>query len=596
MSDPPPNPGNLSHIYMNGADLLARMLRAYGVRHIFGVPGDTNISFYAALKELGGDVQHILTRDERNAGYMADAYARVTNRPGIVEVPSGAGSMYALPAVAEAHESSVPVILLSFDMPMVGEGRSVITQFVDLVRLYEPLTKASIQVKMAVKIPEIVRRAFRIATTGRPGAVNLVIPEDILHEQVDITQVSMHAEPQCMTFPAHAPAGAPAQVLMLQELIAGAQRPLFVIGGGVNRAMGGKALTELAERLRVPVVTTITGQNAIADHHELAIGIVGDNGFHPHANRAMEEADLLVYIGCRVGSVVTIGGTFPAPRLQRRIAQVDICPEVLGNTSTNELSIHGDARVVMEQLCALPAPAPMHTDPKWVATLNVWRKRFWAEAVAPQSTNAAGALLPQAIIESLNRRLREAHFLFADPGTSTAYLNRFLRFDDPVSRIVIPRAYGGLGYALPAVVGSWAANPRIRPVALFGDGSFLMSVGELETIARLNVPAILLHFNNSCYGWIKALQKSRGTRGALSVDFSAQDASAIARGFGLAARRVQTASELEAAMDEAFAGEDPIFLDIVVESVADVVPPVYNWLLKTGVDPLAVGGRPLEWA
>ncbi|MGH8188045.1 MAG: thiamine pyrophosphate-binding protein, partial [Steroidobacteraceae bacterium] len=170
---------------MNGATVLARMLEAYDVRHVFGLPGDTNIAFYAALGELGGSVKHVLTRDERHAGFMADAYARVTNRPGIVEVPSGAGPMYALPAVAEAHESYVPLILLSFDMPLMGEGRDVISQFADLTRLFEPVTKASWQIKRAVKIPEIVRRAFRVATSGRPGAVNLVIPEDVMHEEVD---------------------------------------------------------------------------------------------------------------------------------------------------------------------------------------------------------------------------------------------------------------------------------------------------------------------------------------------------------------------------------------------------------------------------
>lgn len=580
---------------MNGATVLARMLEAYGVTHVFGLPGDTNIAFYAALGELGGSVRHVLTRDERHAGFMADAYARITNRPGIMEVPSGAGPMYALPAVAEAHESSVPLILLAFDMPLLGEGRDVISQFADLTRLLEPVTKASWQIKRAVKIPEIVRRAFRVATTGRPGAVNLVIPEDVLHEEIDPQQVSLHAEVACKTFPAYPAGPTPEDVLALQDLIAQAARPLLVAGGGVNRSMGGPALTELAQRLRLPVVTTITGQNAIPDNHELAIGIVGDNGFHPHANRAMEEADLLVYVGCRIGSVVTVGGTFPAAKADRRIVQIDICPENLGNNSANTLSIHGDARAVLKQLNALSPLASLKTDPKWLGTLNSWRRQFWEEAAVQRKRGGGGPLRPQAVIEALNRRLKQPTYLFADPGTSTAYLNRFLRLDDAESRVFIPRAYGGLGYALPAVVGSWCARPEIRPIALFGDGSFLMSVGELETIVRLNVPAILLNFNNSSFGWIKALQKSRGHEDGLSVDFGAQDASAIAQAFGLRARRVTTEPDLDAALDAAFAHRGPVFLDVVVESVATVVPPVYKWLRLAGIDPLAVGGRELRW-
>jgi acetolactate synthase-1/2/3 large subunit len=384
-----------------------------------------------------------------------------------------------------------------------------------------------------------------------------------------------------------------ADLLTLQNLVACASRPLLVAGGGVSLSGGGQALTALAERYRVPVVTTMTGRNAIPDLHGLALGIVGDNGFLPQANRAMEESDLLVYIGCRIGSVVSIGWTFPPPRPDRKIVQVDICPEFLANNTLNVLSICGDARAVIEQLNALPMPASLRTDPNWIPTLQSWSQRFWRYSTEQLSKPSAGPLQPQAVIDALNRRMHGPHFLFADPGTATSYLNRFLRLSDPRSRVVIPRAYGGLGYAIPAVIGSWFAQPGVRPIALFGDGSFGMSVGELESITRLQVPAILLNFNNSSFGWIKALQKSRGASKPMSVDLSAQDAAAIARGFGLRAVRVDTLAELESGLDVAFAHDGPVLLDIMVESVAEVVPPVYKWLRQAGIDPLAVGGQPL---
>jgi acetolactate synthase I/II/III large subunit len=200
------------------------------------------------------------------------------------------------------------------------------------------------------------------------------------------------------------------------------------------------------------------------------------------------------------------------------------------------------------------------------------------------------------IVDALNRRLSDTHLLFSDPGTPTPYLNRFLRLDDADSRLIIPRAYGGLGYAIPAVVGGWIARPDVRPIGLFGDGSFGMALGELETIMRLNVPAILLNFNNACFGWIKALQRVRGNPTFTSVDFGAQDCAAIAQAFGLRAIRVTTAAELEKGLDEAFSHPGPVFLDIIVESIADVLPPVYNWLRKSGMDPLKVGGRSLDVA
>ena len=580
---------------MNGATLVVKMLCAYNVKHIFGVPGDTNVPLYGALEQHAGLIGHVMCRDERSAGYMADAYARAANRPGVVEVPSGGGPMYALPAVAEANASSVPVILITSDTPLAGEGRGVITEL-DCAKLFESITKASILVKAAGKIPEIMRRAFRLATSGRPGAVHIVIPEDILHEEVDPRSVSLHAEVACTSFPAYPPRAAQSDLLQLQRLIARANRPLLVAGGGVNRSNASAALTSFAERNRIPVVTTITGQNSILDTHELSIGIVGDNGFHPHANRAMEEADLVILIGCKYGSVVSVGWTFPAPRPDRKFVQIDIEPSVLGNNTDNLLSIMGDARAVLEELNALAALAPSSIDPRWVSTLNAWRELFWGHAAEQlQHTTPAVPLNPHLVIAALNRHLTRSSYLFADPGTPTPYLGRFLRLENPDSRLFTPRAFGALGYAIPAVVGSWFARPDIRPIGLFGDGSLGMSMGELETIVRLRVPAILINFNNSCYGWIKALQRVHGHREFFSVDFMAQDYTAVAKAFGLHAIRIETASELEAGLQVAFAQERPVFLDVVVESIGEKIPPVFNWLRKSGVDPLKVGDSTLAY-
>ena len=577
---------------MNGATLVAHMLRAYDVKYLFGVPGDTNVPLYAALAQHRDSIQHVLARDERSAGYMADAYARVSNKPGVVEVPSGAGAMYVLPTVAEAHGSCVPMIVITSDTPLGGEGRGVITEL-DCARLFEPITKGSFLIKSAAKIPETLRRAFRLATTGRPGAVHLAIPEDVFHEKVDPATVSLHAEAACRTFPAYPPRAAQQDISQLLKIASGAQRPLVVVGGGVNRSRAGAELTAFVERYRLPVVTTITGQNAILDTHELSIGIAGDNGFHPHANRAMEEADLLIYFGCRNGSVISIGWTFPARRPDRKVVQVDIDPAVLGNNSDNLLNVHSDARLALQDLLAHPRVANWATDPSWVDTLNDWRRTFW-QAAAPISDASKQPLRPQYVIEALSRHMRKPHLLFADPGTPTPYLGRFLRLADRESQLFIPRAFGGLGYAIPAVVGGWYARPDLQPIGLFGDGSMGMCAGELETLARLRVPAILINFNNGCFGWIKALQRLHGPREFMSVDFTAQDYGAVARDFGLHALRVESESELDAALTQAFRHDGPVLVDVLVESIAEQLPPVYNWLRHTGVDPLTVGGRQLD--
>ncbi|WP_395646312.1 thiamine pyrophosphate-binding protein [Terricaulis sp.] len=580
---------------MNGADLLARMLVAYGVEYIFGVPGDTNVTLYAGLERHAPAIRHIMARDERNAGFMADAYARASNRPGVVEVPSGAGPLYVIAAVAEAHVSAAPVIIITNDNPLPVEGRGFIAEL-DCKKLFEPVTKASIQVKAVEKIPETIRRAFRIATSGKPGAVHLAIPENLYHQEIDERTISLHAEKECKRFPAYRAHPSRDDLLALRGLIDAAKRPLIIAGGGVNRSEGRAALTAFAEYYRLPVVTTITGQQAIADDHELSIGVIGDNGFHPHAARAMEEADLLIYLGCRNGSTVSISWTWPLPNPSRRVAHIDVDPEVLGNNAENALSIVADARALCEDMIAF-APLECEREPEgWLATLADWRRRFWREAdreLAELREATPTPIRPRLAIEALAKHLEGPVLLYSDPGTPTPYLCRYLKLAHPDARIIMQRAFGGLGYALPAVVGGWFARQGVRPIGLFGDGSLGMSIGDLETIARLNIPAILINFNNASFGWIEALQKVQGHNKPMSVRFSQTDYGAIASAFGLMGIRVEAADQVEKAFDQAFAHDGPVFLDLVVESVADRLPPLFNWLRKTGADPLIVGGEPL---
>ena len=580
---------------MNGADILAKMLSLYEVRYIFGLPGDTNTALYAALS-AHGSMTHVLTRDERGAGCMADAYARISGRPGVVEVPSGGGPLYALPSVAEAHLSQIPVIIITSDTPLGSEGRGFITA-VDCVRVFEPVTKASIQVKSAHLIPEVVRRAFRIATSGCPGAVHISVPEDIYHQEVDAGTLSFHVERECTRFPAFPAKARSGDVEMLAALVGQAKRPLLVAGGGVNRSGAGAALSRMAQRSGIPVVTTITGQNVMPDRDELAIGVIGDNGFHPHALRALEEADLVVYVGCKLGSTMTIGWSFPAPRAGRKVVQIDVDPEVLGNGAEYTLGIVGDAREVLNAFNELPVPASQARDVRWVPTLNSWRRRFWDATRAELESLAADPALtplpPQLVIDALAQRLAQPHYIVSDPGTPTPYLCRLLRLDDGRSRLIFQRALGALGYAIPAVVGVWYADPTLRPIGLFGDGSLGMSVGELETISRLGIPAVLVNFNNSSFGYIAALQRSQKHPRGMSVDFSSQDCAALARAYGIRAIRIENRRDLEAGMDEAFAHPGPVFLDIVVRSVAEETPPMYTWLRRHGIDPLKVAGQDL---
>jgi len=466
--------------------------------------------------------------------------------------------------------------------------------------MFAPITKASIKAKSAQLLPEIFRRAFRTATSGKPGAVHLSIPEDVFQQQVDPASVSLHAEPACMAYPAYPACASRDDLERLSALLAGARRPLIVAGGGVARANAGTALQAIAERFAIPVVTTITGQTSLPDRHALALGNIGDNGFHPHANRAMQEADTLLYAGCRIGSTATIGWSFPEGQDRRALAQIDIDPQILGNAYPNRLAIAGDAASVLGQLLDLPAPSECGIDPDWVPTLNRWRERFW-EADARDLERLAAEqgvdwLHPRLVVDALERRLDEPAVIIADPGTPTPYLCRYFRRRDRSTELIFQRAFGSLGYALPAVVGAWHADPGRRPIAMFGDGSLGMAIGELETISRLGIPALLLNFNNSSFGYIKALQRSYGYPRPMSVDFMPVDYAAAARAFHFQTWTAQRPDELGPVLAEALACRGPAFVDLIVPNPAEETPAMYKWMQRKGLEPLEVAGAPLLMA
>jgi acetolactate synthase-1/2/3 large subunit len=562
---------------MNGSQVLVEMFKSYDVDVIFGVPGDTSISLYEALYDVHPTIRHVMARDERSASFMADAYARLSHKPGICECPSGAGSLYSVPGVAEANASSVPVILVTSDIPLAGEGKQTITEL-DTQKLFESITKWSNVIKDVKKIPEVVRRAFRIATTGRPGAVHLAMPQEASSGELPQPASAIYAEEECSRYPAYRTRGARNILERLADLVTTARRLVIVAGGGANHSEANAAIQTMAEWLAAPVVTTISGQGLLPDNHQLSLGVIGDNGFHPHAHQAIEEADTLLYVGCKMGSVSTINWTMPANAQERTILQIDLNPEMLGNNFKNTLSVAGDARLVTEDLTILLKRRTAQRRPAdWLNALNQRRAKFWEDAEKESTLNDI-PLKPQRVIEELNRHLPADAIVISDAGTPTPYVTRYLKLSGQGSRFIIPRSYGGLGYSIAAVVGAHFARPQSRVVGMFGDGSLGMSAGDLETVSRLNIPAVLIHFNNSMFGWIKALQRLHSNEKYFSVDFNANNPAKVAEGFGLKALQIKTPEQLVQGFEEAFNDNQPVFIDIYTEPEVETLPPVYKWL------------------
>lgn len=568
---------------LTGAQAVVEMLRAYDVRHVFGVPGDTSMPLYEAFYQAQDAIQHIMARDERSASFMADVYARVSGRPGVCEAPSGAGATYLVPGLAEANGSSIPVIALTTDIPLGDEGRNVLTEL-DQEAVFRPVTKWCTVVKRADKIPETMRKAFRIATTGRCGAVQITLPYDVL--KGDVLAEAIYAEPACRTYPAHRSRPDPAAVTKAARLLLAAQRPVIVAGGGAVIAGAWQEVTGLAELLTAPVGTSINGLGSIAAVHPLSLGVVGGNGARPYANRVVAEADLVLFVGCKTDSVTTNNWTLPRADGSVTVIHVDVDPAEIGNNYPTAVGLVGDAKLALADLLeALKAQGgdARRPDRQRLAEIGALAEEWWT-AQAEKMRSSARPIKPQRVMHALREVLPPETVIIADAGTGTPFTSAF--YPTPAGRqVVIPRAYGGLGYALPGVVGAKLARPEAPVIGLMGDGSFGMAAGEMETIARLGLPVILLQFNNFTFGWIKTLQHLFYDGHYFSVDFRAKtDHAAIARGFGLRGVRVDNPSDLEPALREALHSDQATFIDVITEPEMNELPPVDRWLRAAGLE------------
>jgi acetolactate synthase-1/2/3 large subunit len=565
---------------MNTATALVEMLHRYEVQQIFGVPGDTSLAFYEALR-ADGRIGHIMARDERTAGFMADAYARLTARPGVCEAPSGAGATYLLPGLAEATGSSVPFLALTSDVPVGGLGRGMLTAL-DQEALMRPVSKWTTRLLRPELLPETVRRAFRAATTGRPGAAHLSLPEDVLHAPFPAAhEQELYAEAACRRAPAYPTRPDPAAVAEAAALLRTVSRPVILAGGGAVLSGCQAELVALAELLDAPVATTITGKGAIAETHPLSLGVAGGNGGRPYANIALATAPLVLMVGCKANEVATQRYSTPR-RHGPPIIHIDVDPQQLGNTYPLAVALCGDARLALADLVAALASTISDeatgdgSRPAAPEIANHRAQRLrqaHAQAVAPE-----GTIHPLAVIDALLDGLPADAVLCADAGTPTPYTAAYYTQRVPGKQVLIPRAHGGLGYAIPATVGACVARPGTAVVGLCGDGSFAMSAAELETITRLRLPVILLHFNNGTFGWIKALQALHEGGRYFGVDFTRDTAAVqIAAAHGWAAQTVATPAALRAALADALAHPGPTLLDLPTPSEEELMPPVAAW-------------------
>jgi len=348
---------------------------------------------------------HILARDERSAAFMADAYARVSFQPGVCEGPSGAGATYLAAGLAEPHASSIPVIALNSDTPLNKKDCNVLTAL-NQPAFFAPITKWSTLVKQAGRIPDIMRQAFRLATNGRPGAVQITLPMDVLATQV------LYAEEPCQRYPAYRTRPDPAAVERAVDLLLQARQPVIVAGGGTVISGAWVELTALAEALGAPVGTSICGKGAIAEDHPLSIGVVGCNSRRPYANALLQAADLILYVGCKTDSVTTSGWSLPPLTTDQTILHLDVDPAEIGRNYPTTVGLVGDARLGLHDLLAAARARGVQPHPNPLAALSGEISAFWADFKADHFPYQASATDPDTDQAVAGRQCWHAHPLY----------------------------------------------------------------------------------------------------------------------------------------------------------------------------------------
>ena len=554
---------------LTGAEAVVEMLRAHGVETIFGLCGDTSLPLYDALARLGA-IRHVLTRDERHAAYMADGYARLSGKVGVCEGPSGGGATYILPGLVEANESSISILAINTDVSVSSRNRYTLTEL-DQRTLMRPLTKWNAVLDRSADIPRVFRKAFESMTTGRPGSAHIALPFDVQNGPVERSDV--WADPTLGSFPSRRTAPDPSLVELAAKLLRKAKQPLFICGGGVVIAGAESELLSLAENLSAPVATTISGKGSIDERCAHSTGVVGSNGGTPETRAVVDAADVIVFVGCRAGSVTTERWRHP-PAGKPRIIHIDVDPAVPGTNYKVDVPLIGDARLCLSALNEALEGYRREADLSWVDAKK--REKFDKFEALARSDDTP--IKPERVVFELQKQLDADAIVVADPGTPCPYFSAYYVVRGTGRRYFSNRAHGALGYALAASIGAHVARPGVKTVAVMGDGSFGMCVGELETAVRLRLPVTFIVISNAVYGWIKAGQKTGYERRYFSVDFGVTDHAKVAEAFGVRSWRVTEPGKLVAALKQALSAGEPTLVDIVCQPLHEANAPVSEWV------------------
>ena len=551
---------------LSGAEMVVRSLQEEGVEYIYGYPGGSVLHIYDALFQQE-KVKHVLVRHEQAATHMADAYARASGKPGVVFVTSGPGATNAITGIATAYMDSIPMVVISGQVMshLIGEDAF---QETDILGVSRPVVKHNFAIKDAKDIPETIKKAFYVASSGRPGPVVVDIPKDMTTP----TDKFEFSYPKSVEMRSYNPAtrGHSGQIKKAMDMMLAAKRPVIIVGGGTVGGRASKEVTELARKMNFPVTTTIMGLGGFPASDEHYIGWPGMHGSY-EANMALHNSDLILSMGARFDDRVTNATEKFCPTA--RIIHVDIDPSSISKTIAADVPIVGPTKSVATEMLSLFESAKTGPDTEaladWWQQINEWRKRHGGR----YETNSNGVLKPQQVIEALHKVTKGDAYICSDVGQHQMFAAQYYPFEKP-NRWINSGGLGTMGFGFPAAMGVKLHYPDSEVVCVTGEGSFQMNLQEFSTCSQYGLPVKIVCLNNGSLGMVRQWQDMNyESRHSQSYMESLPDFEKLTEAYGHVAITVTNEAELMPALEKAFAMKDRlVFLDIHVDPDEHVYP------------------------
>lgn len=569
---------------LSGAEMVVKSLIDQGVKHVFGYPGGAVLDIYDALHTVGG-VEHILVRHEQAAVHMADGYARSTGDVGVVLVTSGPGATNAITGIATAYMDSVPMVVLSGQVASSLIGNDAF-QECDMVGISRPIVKHSFLIKSAEEIPETIKKVFYIAASGRPGPVVIDFPKDTVNPALKFA----YRYPENVSLRSYNPTlqGHKGQIKKALTKLVSAKKPVFYIGGGAINANCSAELIELAEKLQLPVVSTLMGLGAFPETHKQSVGMLGMHGTY-EANKVMHNSDVIFAVGVRFDDRTTNNLEKYCPNAT--VIQIDVDPTSISKTVNADIPIVGDAKLTLKQMLGQLDQASAKQDNQaltaWWKEIEQWRNKQCLRYEISQTK-----VKPQQAIEMIYRLTKGEAYVTSDVGQHQMFAALYYPFDKP-RHWINSGGLGTMGFGLPAALGVKLAHPKSTVVCVTGDGSIQMNIQELSTALQYGLPVLVLNLNNGFLGMVKQWQDMiyQG-RHSQSYMQSLPDFIKLAQAYGHVGISIATPDELEEKLKQALVevneNQRLVFVDVNIDETEHVYPMQIRggamdemWLSKT---------------